>query len=187
MSKTREEIIYKLASKARTTPFTVKELIKIEKTHNLGYGHIVEFGGKDLARILYVLRHYCKLKCLPSLEIVAANLKNKQDIDAMANQDATSIIAHLCAVDASTAIHLVKSIDELDKKTNEMFASTFARALANGINASCGGHAITYSDIESAHEHDMSLNEYLFMKSFNESIAMDVDWLVEGDGDNPKP
>lgn len=176
MEENRQEIIIKLAKKASKTPLTVSELVKVEEKYHLGYNPIVEFGGRDLCKILNVLRTYCKLNCLAALRIVEDNLKDERSMEIMAKEEPSTIIMHLCDIDYRTARDLVITIDELNKKKNERFAQTFAKALARGINAACGGHAIHSGDVEKAKELGLGLNEYLFMKDFNSSLELDEFW-----------
>ncbi len=176
MEENRQEIITKLAKKASKTPLTVSELVKVEEKYHLGYDPLVEFGGRDLCKILNVLRTYSKLNCLAALRIVEDNLKDERSMEIMAKEEPATIIMHLCGTDYRIARDLVIQIDELNNKQNKIFAERFAKALAQGIKASCGGHAIYTDDPKKAKELGLSLNEYLFIKSFNDTFEMDNFW-----------
>ena len=164
----RQEGIKKLVALPAKERADLDKLIELENEYNLGYNHIVEFCDPKYRKAMYVLTHYCQLRFNIVLQLLKANA-NKLS----ANLTDAEIVSKFTNISLDKANKLVEEIDKLDKERNETFGKKFARALANGLNATNGGHAIYVSDLEEAKKAGVSLNQYLFVSAFNREMQDD--------------
>ena len=172
MEKNKENIrqagLKALSSLTKAEQADINKLIEIESKYELGYNCIVEFCDRKFHRPMYALTHYCQLKFPFVLKLIKAN-ESKLD----ENQTYAQIIASLTNISSQKAEKLVNETDERDHAYAEMFGKKFANALAQAINASNGAHGITKWDKEEAKKTGLSLNEYLFLSTFNREMGDD--------------
>lgn len=164
----RKEGIKKLVALSVKERADLDILIELDNEYGLGYGHIVEFCDPKYRKAMYVLTHYCQLRFNIVLQLLKANA-NKL------NKSLTSeeIVSEFTNISLEKATRLVEEIDKLDKERNEKFGKKFARALAQGLNASNGGHAIRTADSEAAKKAGVPINQYLFLTAFNREMNDD--------------